>query len=329
MISSDTYSQKRRRQSRFIQIVALLLFVLAAYGAYVLGMNFSPTILKAEATVEIPEGYSTSEAALLLEDKGVIRSDTAMKILSKLDPRTVKSGYYHFEEGIQPLQEVRVRLSRADYGDVYTKVTIPEGSTRAQIAEILEQSPLVLSSQDFMNATVGKEGYLFPETYFFFPEATASEVVAQMEETFQSNVEELSDLFQVSSRTRSDIIIMASILERESGSDMEEMRTISGILWKRIDRGIPLQVDAPFMFTRGKSSAELTTSDLQKDGLYNTYTRTGLTPTPIGNPGRASIEAALTPIKSPYLFYLHDSQGRIHYGITHDDHVRNKQLYLN
>ena len=121
---------------------------------------------------------------------------------------------------------------------------------------------------------------------------------------------------------------MASIIEREATGNQEEMQIVSGILWKRIREGMRLQVDAPFMYTLGKRSDELTLKDLASDSPYNTYRKKGLTPTPIGNPGIQAIYAALNPIESSYYFYLHDSRGTIHYAKDHDGHIRNKNQYL-
>ena len=99
-------------------------------------------------------------------------------------------------------------------------------------------------------------------------------------------------------------------------------------MWKRIDKGIPLQVDAPFLYILGKESSELTRNDLAIDSPFNTYKYKGLPPSPIGNPGLASIEAALKPKGSPYLYYLHDSSGAIHYAKTFTEHQSNIRKYL-
>jgi UPF0755 protein len=120
---------------------------------------------------------------------------------------------------------------------------------------------------------------------------------------------------------------MASLLEKEA-RNATEAKTVAGILWKRISLGKPLQVDAPFLYVLGKTSAQLTTRDLTKDGPYNTYTRKGLPVGPIGNPGIAMIQAALNPIASQYLYYLHDRNGVIHYAKTYEGHLQNKKKYL-
>jgi len=129
-------------------------------------------------------------------------------------------------------------------------------------------------------------------------------------------------------KTREEIIIMASILEKEASNNLEQKQIISGILWKRIHIGMLLQVDAPFLYERGKESSQLSRADLKKDSLYNTYVHKGLTPTPIGNPGYDSLYAAAHPIQSEYLFYLHGSDGKVHYAKNHTEHVTNKQKYI-
>jgi UPF0755 protein len=128
-------------------------------------------------------------------------------------------------------------------------------------------------------------------------------------------------------RTLKDIITMASILEREANGK-DEARVISGILWKRIQKNMPMQVDATFLYSIQKGSSALTQTDLKTDGPYNTYTRTGLPVGPIGNPGTVMIDAALHPTDSPYWYYLHDDKGGIHYAKTYQEHLKNKKLYI-
>ena len=109
---------------------------------------------------------------------------------------------------------------------------------------------------------------------------------------------------------------------------MEDKRIVSGILWKRINMEMPLQVDAPFAYILGKTSEELTREDLAFDSPYNTYLNTGLPPTPITNPGLESLEAALRPIETPYVFYLTDTEGTVYSAETFEEHVGNKKRYL-
>ena len=125
-----------------------------------------------------------------------------------------------------------------------------------------------------------------------------------------------------------DVIIMASILELEA-STTESRGTISGILWKRLDLGMPLQVDSTFFYINGKNTYELTVKDLKINSPYNTYLHTGLPPTPVDNSGTDSIMAALSPISTNYLYYLSSKDGTIHYAKTLDEHRLNIARYLN
>jgi UPF0755 protein len=120
---------------------------------------------------------------------------------------------------------------------------------------------------------------------------------------------------------------MASIVEEE-GKNFLDKRMIAGILWKRLDIKMPLQVDAVFRYWNGKHSFTLSTEDLKEDSPYNTYTRIGLPPTPITNPGLESIKATINYRKSNYLYYLTGKDGKMYYATNHADHVSNKEKYL-
>jgi UPF0755 protein len=152
-------------------------------------------------------------------------------------------------------------------------------------------------------------------------------IVETMTDNFARSVDIYADDIATSTRKFADIVTMASIVEREATS-MNDRQIIAGILWKRIDMKYPLQVDPPFYYTLGKDSREITLKDLAADSPYNLYRHTGLSPTPISNPGLDSIYATLHPVKSPYMFYLSDRSGVMHYGKTYDDHLVNKEKYI-
>jgi UPF0755 protein len=159
------------------------------------------------------------------------------------------------------------------------------------------------------------------------PWTTPDTVLNTLKKTFDQKIESLSDDILVSKHSLKEIIIMASLIEKEANGE-EDRNIVSGILWKRIDKGIPLQVDAPFLYILGKESSELTRSDLAINSPFNTYKYKGLPPSPIGNPGLASIKAAISPKESPYLYYLHDKEGIIHYAKTFTEHQNNIKKYL-
>jgi UPF0755 protein len=174
------------------------------------------------------------------------------------------------------------------------RVTIPEGYTNKDIAERFKRFEN-FDKDIFFSIAKDKEGYLFPDTYFFTGRETAEEVVAKMEDNFKKRVGEI----------KPEILVMASLLEKESKLP-EEKKIISGILWKRLEVGMPLQVDAEL----------------------DTYHYKELPPSPISNPGLESIEAAKNPVASEYWYYLHDKKGNIHYAKTFEEHKINKEKYL-
>jgi UPF0755 protein len=149
------------------------------------------------------------------------------------------------------------------------------------------------------------EGYLFPDTYFFLTDANETDVINSMNDNFKKKMTPLLPDINTFGKTEKEIITMASIIEREAKGDADR-EIISGILWKRIKIGMPLQVDA----------------------APETYKTKELPRNPIGNPGLLSIKAAIHPVSSSYLYYLHDKNGYIHYAKNFTEHQINIRKYL-
>ncbi|MFT5281186.1 MAG: UPF0755 protein, partial [Flavobacteriaceae bacterium] len=183
------------------------------------------------------------------------------------------------------------------------------------------------NKEEFLIKTEEKEGYLFPDTYFFFPDTDTDMLIKTMEDNFEKQIESLSIPLN-SKYSLSEYITLASIIEKEATIDEKERAIVSGILHNRLDKNMLLQVDATLKYTLGKGSSELRTDDLKSDFPFNTYVHKGLPPHPIGSPGLSSISAAMYPESTPFLFYLHDSTAQIYYARTHDEHVSNKRKYL-
>ncbi len=148
-----------------------------------------------------------------------------------------------------------------------------------------------------------------------------------MRAEYEAKMAPLRDSIATSSFSETEIIIIASLLEREANDDTS-MRMVSGIIQNRLDIGMPLQIDATLDYLLDKASHELTLDDLEIDSPYNTYVYKGLPPTPIANPGLTAIRAALEPTASSYLYYLTDDEGVFHYAETHEEHTANKARYL-
>lgn len=279
-------------------------------------------------TLVIEKGLSIGEVSLMLKNEYYIRSRVGFEfcVLSISGNRGVQAGEYVFKEPTS-LCMVAMRLAKGVTGVPAVRLTIPEGSSNKEIAKIAEKNLAQFNQEKFLTQAKDHEGHLFPETYFFLSTANETDVLEMMRTQFDKKIASLEKDIEDSGHTLSEIIIMASILEKEARTEVDQ-KMVSGILWKRISIKMALQVDAPFLYMLGKTSAELTQADLKRDSPYNTYTRRGLPAGPIGNPGLMAIRAALYPAESPYLYYLSDNDGGMHYAKTFEEHKANKAKYL-
>ena len=315
-------------QRRVRRIVIRSCLVASALALALILMLAPPISFPAKTRIEVPRGVSAAEAAQLLAERNVVRSRLLLQIALRLfaGESGVQAGAYWFETPIGTLGVARA-LSHGMYSLPLVSFTVPEGLHIEEI-DALASARLGFAPGTFTEAASGKEGYLFPETYHIPGEFTAVELAALMHEQSLEVLDSLDGAIERSGRTLEEIVTMASILEREARSE-ESMRTVAGILWRRYDTGMRLQVDASFVYLLGKASNEVTRDDLALDSPYNTYRYPGLPPTPIANPGRQSLMAAIDPLSSPYLFYLTDSDGVFHYARTYEEHQSNVLRYLN
>lgn len=289
----------------------------------------APGDFPAGRAIQIESGQTLNQAAETLRRERVIRSTILFKAYAVLLDKGnagVKTGEYLFARAESALK-VAYRLVRGQEGFPLRKVTIPEGSSSGDIASLLKKAIPAFDAKGFAMMAKADEGYLFPETYFWPENVSPEKAISDMKATFEVKTRSLGADTASSSRKWSDVVIMASIIEREATSS-DDRRIISGILWKRLDDGMALQVDAPFYYILHKPSNELTLDDLRTDSPYNLYTHTGLTPKPIANPGLDSMMAALEPAKTKYWYYLSDKKGGMHYAVSLEDHAYNKNKYL-
>jgi UPF0755 protein len=204
-------------------------------------------------------------------------------------------------------------------------LTIPEGSTRKEIAKIAARVIEDFNEVTFLEVSKGFEGVLFPETYYVPPGFSPQQLFSLLSETYKEKIKSIN--FSESKLSESESIILASIIEREA-NDTESMRMVSGILQNRMQIGMALQADASMEYVLDKPLKELTPEDLKIDTPYNTYLNTGLPPTPIGNPGLESINAVLSPEPSEFLFYITGNDGNFYYARTYNEHLKNIDLHL-
>lgn len=278
--------------------------------------------------VTVNRGAFVSDIAAELANKRIIKHSGLMKIILRLSGRDVEvqAGPYLFTTP-ENLFAVARRLESGAHGLPPTRITFPEGETVREMAERVASAFPDISPPEFLSAAKLYEGYLFPDTYLFVPWVDAESIVKTMRENFDAKIMPLADEIKNSGRTLAETVIMASLVEKEARSS-EVRRTVAGILFNRLARGMPLQVDAIFGYIFGRDTYSPSFEDLKVDSPYNTYIHTGFPPGPINNPGLDAIEAVLNPTKTDYLYYLTDIDGRMHYARTYSEHQSNQRKYL-
>lgn len=278
--------------------------------------------------VTVRSGATLSEIADEFEAAGVVRSSWTLRGIVKAlgSDRSIHAGDYLFREP-RDVYAIARAISIGAFGMEPIRIRVPEGATARSMAIIFQSNLLRFNAANFLAQAQLEEGFLFPDTYFFPPNASEEHVIQTMRQTFDQKIEPYKDDIEKSGKSLRDIVTMASIIEREARIQADR-HMISGVLWNRIDRDMALQVDVTFLYTLGKNTFQLTMKDLVTDSPYNTYVNKGLPPTPIGSPSLGAIEAALYPTENDYLFYLADNSGVTHFSKTYSEHLRKKRLYL-
>jgi UPF0755 protein len=280
--------------------------------------------------IAVPEGASAKEAGEMLEAQGVVRNGTAFSIAVTIlgADRGVRAGDYLFKEPRDLLSVARA-ITTGAFGLEPIRIRIPEGATTKEMAKVYAAQLQRFDAEKFIEKAQPDEGFLFPDTYFFLPNATEDIVIKAMRQNFDTNIASLAGKIEAYGKPLREVVIMASILEKEAFSH-EDRRKIAGVLWRRIKIDMALQVDAAFLYSIGRASFTLTKEDLaDKEDPYNTYIHKGLPPGAIGSPSLSSLEAAVTPIDGGYLFYLADRNHVTYYSKTYEEHLRLKSLYIN
>ena len=292
-----------QKKSLFFLFVSILLLVVVFLYQFLFS---APTAFPTGAIVTIAPGTSLHALSKELQDQKVIRSRTLFDSLIILygGEKRIAQGDFTFTKPLTVFEIAR-RIATSDRGLEEIKVTIPEGFTTKDMATLFAQKLPQFSPINFIKEATTFEGQLFPDTYFFFPSATEANVLQMMQDNFSNKMKPITAALVASGKDLNTIITMASIIEHEAKGDTDR-GVISGILWSRLEKGIALQVDA----------------------APETYKKKGLPLQPICSPGIPSILAALHPVSSLYLFYLHDKNGMVHYAKTFDEHKQNIQKYL-
>lgn len=342
---------------KFLAILAFLAFAAAASAWTAVYLSIPPAAPSAAFTVNA--GDNADAVARRLKSEGFIRSVAFFKLAirdtdlaSKLQP-----GTYDLH-GAQSYKEIAERLTTGGLAANEMLVRVIEGWDLRDIKDSLAKSgyagaekfyevtgepardyrqdqgtlPADLSAEfDFLKdkpKTVSYEGYLFPDTYRIYKDATPKELVKKLLANFDKKfTSELRAKGAAHGRGVFDVVTLASILEQEVRGDAD-LKLVSDIFWRRLDAGMPLQADSTVNYVTRKGRASVSGEDTAVDSRYNTYKYPGLPLGPICNPGLAALRAAVEPTPNDNWYFLTDKEGNVHYGRSLDEHNKNKAKYL-
>jgi UPF0755 protein len=331
-------------------LLLILVLVLAAAGAGAWGWYCITQPYQGFASggvfVTVPRGASSRGVARALESNGVVRSALAFEIYARRHPRrSLEAGEYFFDHAVSG-RDVFWKLAK---GDVYQiPFTVREGETLYDIAHDLEAGHF-LSADDFVKAAsdpmlvrdidphaLTLEGFLFPATYQMPRHPIAVELTSAMVKKFKEQWARISPPIAGDDKTRlpsgypiSSIVTLASLVERETPKK-DERPLVAGVFENRLRKDMMLQCDPTVIYAleqEGRYNGTLSGADLHVHSPYNTYEHTGLPPGPIGNPGEASLRAALQPAETDYLYFVANTQGGHFFGSTLAEHNKNVTKY--
>lgn len=317
----------------FLRVV-LLLIVLALVGAgagawWVLNQfdargPEAPT--GTQTIVSVPMGTGLSQVAAILEQNGVVRSGTVFRlgVIVNRKAAALKAGEYAIPSGASPSQIMQILIEGKS---IVYKLTLAEGLTSAMIIELVRGHPILLGDVAEMPA----EGSLLPETYVFNRGTSRRELVARMQADHTRVLDELwaGRAANLPIATKEEAVTLASIVEKETGVASERPR-VAAVFVNRLRKGMKLQSDPTIIYglTKGVPLGRgIRQSELEKATPYNTYVIVGLPPTPIANPGKASLAAVMNPAQTEDLFFVADGSGGHAFAATLEEHEKNVQKW--
>lgn len=339
-----------------LTILLLLILIGSAFIYFFTKVNQAASDESASATVLIEKGLSTKQVAAKLEDENFIdnRLVFILYVYSKGAVNKIQAGDYLLDRKMSIAEIVEI-ISKGKVIANEHRITIVEGWSNDQIGKYLAERN-IFTQEGFQNilttnqtgfkfnepaAKYNYEGFLFPDTYSLAKNATADILVSKMLKNFELKITEKM-IADISSKhlQLSDVIILASIVEKEVGRNKEKITTqdkdalqrerelVASVFYNRLKKGIRLQSDATVNYITGKSDRQATFEDIKVKSPYNTYLVTGLPPGPIGNPGIDAIKAAIYPAMSDYLYFLNKTDGEAVFAKTLEEHNQNRAKYL-
>ncbi len=293
----------------------------------------------------IPEGSSTVQIAAVLEQSSLIEKPGVFRVLSRLYgyDGTYKAGTYGFSKSMSMKQMMQM-ISEGD--TISHNFTVIEGQTVEKIAKNLDDAGIIsydefmheaqygdFSTYDFLagneRSMYRLEGFLYPDTYSFEEGVDARTVITAMLDRFKEMVTaDIAEQAKAAGYSLRDIVIIASIIEREAGIP-DDMPRVSSVIYNRLDKGMALQMDSVISYILQEDKVNLTYADIAVESDYNPYKNTGLPPGPICSPGINAIKAAISPAKTDYLYFVVSEKldGSAAFSSDYNQFLKDKEAY--
>jgi UPF0755 protein len=342
-------SERRGRKARnnagptvlgLLLVIGVLGTIYVIYATATGGENEQEPLVTAK--VEVVKGDTLSSVAERLEQAGVIENALMFKLEARLgghEDTEIKTGEYTFKRG-EDSDNILAKLTAGAAAPVVT-ITVPEGLDLAQTAQQVARQSDVSSARfeeaarrtdygyGFLEdrAIKSTEGFLFPKQYEFERGTTAPQMVTRMLEQYllETQTLDVSGAKERLNLTEYELVTVASLIEKEA-SNPEERPVVASVIYNRIRKDMPLQIDASVLYALDRPKEELSLADLKVDSPYNTYENAGLPPGPICSPSRQSLEAAINPAETDYLYYVLKSNGEEHFFTsTYNEFLKMKQ----
>jgi len=332
-----------------IFVLVLILFFLFFFSSlYIWQVLYTPKDISSEEFVlfKIEKGQGIREISQNLKNQGLIKSALFFNFYVWISGKRthLKAGSYYLSPNMS-IVEIADKIKKGEV--VKTKFTILEGWGLKDIIKALVRKK-IYSEEEFLSALgsleiknyisqletfkdkpkdLSFEGYFFPDTYEVFEGLSVQDFIKSVFLNFDKKLKPYLTEIKKQEKSVFEIITMASLIEKEVRS-LEDKKIVSGILWKRLKIGMPLQVDATISYITGRKSVKISIEETKIDSPYNTYKYKGLPLGPISNPGLESIIAALKPKESSYFYYLSAPEGKTIFSKTLEEHNIAKKKYL-
>jgi UPF0755 protein len=311
---------------RFIYVAFALLSLLLLYVYIILNKKVN---IEGDTFFIINNGDTSSSVISRLQDKHIIDNNYLINLFIKLESKIVssiviKSGEYSINKN-DSLISILKKFHNNDI--VLRQITFIEGMTTAEIVNIINENEYLVGE---INIEL-KEGYLFPDTYFFARNTTRNDLLNIMFNKTNALLDQFWNLYRdnIPLETKHEVLVMASIIEKETGANAER-ELVSGVFYNRLKMNMRLQSDPTVIYaiTNGQYKLErpLSKRDLKKKSAFNTYTTKGLPPTPIANPGYKAIFAAFNPAETKFLYFVANGDGGHNFASNLRDHNKNVQI---